>query len=127
MYPFQCDDDSMPKDSALREWSQLVVEGCAKSGRRVDVAPTFGTSLEQAGYIDVKLVVTYLPSNTWPMDKRHKELGMWRCEMLTSGLSGVSMAVFTRSLGWSPTELEVFLVNVRKELRDTNIHAYVPL
>jgi hypothetical protein len=38
--------------------------------------------------------------------------------------SGISMALFTRGLGWSVEELEVFLVDVRREMKSTKIHAY---
>lgn len=37
---------------------------------------------------------------------------------------GLSVAIFTRLLGWTVEELEVFLVDVRREMRDTSIHAY---
>jgi hypothetical protein len=47
--------------------------------------------------------------------------GMLTCENLVGGLS---MALLTRVCGWSVEEVEAFLVNVRKEFKDTKIHAY---
>jgi hypothetical protein len=32
------------------------------------------------------------------------------------------MGLFTRSLGWSPTDVEVFLVELRKQLDDKSYH-----
>jgi hypothetical protein len=52
---------------------------------------------------------------------------MWMLENFSTGLSGLSMALFTRSLGWMKEELEVFLVEVRKSRKDTNIHGYYPM
>jgi hypothetical protein len=46
------------------------------------------------------------------------------CENFTSGLSGLSMALFTRGLGWTPEETEAFLVTVRKDMKDTKIRGY---
>lgn len=40
---------------------------------------------------------------------------MWNCENLLSGLHGFTMATFTRVLGWTPEEVEVFVADVRKE------------
>lgn len=37
---------------------------------------------------------------------------------------GISVAIFTRVLGWNVDELELFLVDVRREMKDTSIHAY---
>lgn len=48
-------------------------------------------------------------------------------ENFSDGLSGLSMAVFTRGLGWTQEELEVFLVEVRKSIKDTKIHGYYPM
>jgi hypothetical protein len=35
-------------------------------------------------------------------------LGMWTLENTTTGLQGLSLALFTRALGWTPEELEAF-------------------
>jgi hypothetical protein len=53
-----------------------------------------------------------------------REIGMWTCENSIGGVGGLSVALFTRVLGWSVEELETFLVGVRREMRDTKIHAY---
>jgi short-subunit dehydrogenase involved in D-alanine esterification of teichoic acids len=49
---------------------------------------------------------------------------MWQLENVTSGLEGFSMAIFTRVLGWTKPEVDVFLADVRKEMKDTKIHVY---
>jgi len=40
------------------------------------------------------------------------------------GLEGLSMAVFTRGLGWSKEQTEVFLAGVRKDMKNTKVHCY---
>jgi hypothetical protein len=52
---------------------------------------------------------------------------MWSEQNFCGGLYGLSVALFTRALGWTPTELEVFLADVRKDLRNRQIHAYWPM
>lgn len=52
---------------------------------------------------------------------------MWAYENLGNGASGLSMALFTRALGWRSEEVEVFLVDVRKQMKDRSIHAYWPM
>jgi hypothetical protein len=39
-------------------------------------------------------------------------------------LEGLTMAPFTRVLGWEKEQVIVFLVSVREEMRDPSIHAY---
>ena len=53
--------------------------------------------------------------------------GLWAHEATTSSLSGLSIARFTHGLGWSAEELEVFLVEVRKDLKNSKIHSYWPM
>lgn len=55
-----------------------------------------------------------------------KLLGAWEMENLLSNLDGLVMRLFQKALGWSPEEVSVFLVDVRKEIKNKNIHAYWP-
>lgn len=54
-------------------------------------------------------------------------LGIWTLENFGSSLSGISIALFTRGLGWKIEDLELFLVEVRKEMKNTKFHAYWPM
>lgn len=53
--------------------------------------------------------------------------GMWTYENLGNGASGLSMALFTRALGWTQQEVELFLVDVRRDMKDRSVHGYWPL
>jgi len=74
-YPFRVDDNSVPPNSALKKWADLMLKGCAKAGRPIDVAQTFKQRLEDAGFTDVVETVYKWPGNRWPKDKKYKELG----------------------------------------------------
>lgn len=58
---------------------------------------------------------------------RYKKLGLWCHENFSSALEGVCMALLTRVHGWTRDEVDVFLVNVRKDLKNRSYHAYFPL
>ena len=88
------------------------------------------------------------PMNGWPKDKKFNELGkmlflfslvlyvrgdlidsesalgLWMHEYFSTGLQGLSLALFTRGLGWSAEELEVLQVAVRNDMKKTRTHAY---
>jgi hypothetical protein len=53
--------------------------------------------------------------------------GIWYQENITRSLYGLCVALFTRSSGWTLGELEVFLVDVWKDMSDTKIHGWVPM
>lgn len=98
----------MPKDSKLKAWSEYLLEASAKSGSRLDSGKFYRAKLEKAGWTDIKCVVSPWPMNTWPKDKKLKELGAWQLENFSTGCAGVSMALFTRFLGWTAQEVDIF-------------------
>jgi hypothetical protein len=151
VFPAGCDDGTLPEDSALWKWSHFMMEAAEKFHRGIDSATRYKEYLEELGFTDVVETKHKWPQNTWPKDKKYKELGtfdplhdlpylvtlyqgvlywansqvgMWTVENMTTGLQGLSLALFTRGLGWSPEELEVFLADVRKDMKTTRYHAY---
>ncbi|KAL3426807.1 methyltransferase domain-containing protein [Phlyctema vagabunda] len=124
-FPIMTDDNSFPPESTLKKWSDLIVEGFAKIGRDLASAINNKGLVEAAGFANVTEVKYKWPLNRWGADPKAKELGMWAHENLSGGIDGISLAVFTRILGWSREEMEVFLIDVRKELKDRRIHSYM--
>jgi hypothetical protein len=53
--------------------------------------------------------------------------GFWCNHNIAGELSGLSMALFTKGLGWSVEEVEVFLAKVRTDMKDRRIHAWWPM
>lgn len=122
--PIKADDSSMTSDTALLQWSHFMLKGCTELGISANSPMNFKAQMEAAGFVNVTQTVYKWPSNRWPKSKKFKELGLWAFQNIEPGLEGLSLAVFTRGLKWSKEETEVFLAGVRKDLKDTRIHAY---
>jgi len=56
-----------------------------------------------------------------------KEVGMYQMVNFLDGLQALTVALFTRALGWTLPEVDAFLVDVRKDIKNRNIHSYVNL
>ncbi|RDL31152.1 S-adenosyl-L-methionine-dependent methyltransferase [Venustampulla echinocandica] len=125
--PIGCDDGTLTPDHALHQWSELILSASVKIGRPINSAKSYKAQMEHAGFTGIHETADLWPTNKWPKDPNYKELGLWNCENLTQGLSGLSMALLTRVHNWSMEEVEAFLVNVRKELKDPKIHSYLPM
>jgi len=123
-FPGISDDNSFPPNSALFRWGELIAESAQNLGRPVDSMYKYQQQLTEAGFTNVVETKYKWPGNRWAKDANLKELGMYTHSMLGDSLTGLSQALFTRGLGWSMEELEVFLVDVRKEMKDTKIHCY---
>ncbi|CAH0021567.1 unnamed protein product [Clonostachys rhizophaga] len=122
-----CDDGTLNKDGFLSRWVGLFIEGTSKIDRYFLGYQTYYEKMEAAGFTNLKKVVYKWPTNRWPRDPKHKELGSWCYENISSGLQGLSAAVFTRIQGWSPEEMNTLLEGVERELRDPSVHAYWPI
>ncbi|KAM0494936.1 hypothetical protein ACHAP8_008314 [Fusarium lateritium] len=132
IYPLLSDDGSLAKDSALSKWSEMLHDIFTKNGRPMDSALKYKDQLEEAGYTDVNIVKRKWPLNRWPKDPKHKQIGTWAQQNTLDALSALSLAVFTRpdgqgGLGWEREEVEVFLTDVRKDIKNVNIHSYWPI
>jgi hypothetical protein len=104
-----------------------MIEASAKLGRPLDIKGSWKDIMIKAGYEDVVEKRYRWPQNRWPKDPKYKELGMWACADIVDGLEGLSLALFTRALGMTKEEVMAFLVDVRKDMRNTRIHSYWPM
>jgi hypothetical protein len=125
--PMGCDDDTLSTDSDLWKWMLLVMEAMEKFGRPVSAAQNWKTMMEAAGFEDVVETIYKWPTNRWPRDAKYKELGTWSLLNMDQALEPATLAPLTRALGWSKEEVLVLVSKARRELRDTNIHAYWPM
>lgn len=74
-FPVTSDDGSLPSDSALRRWSDLMVEAAAKLNRDINSAKHRKKWLKEKGFINVTELIFKWPQNTWPKAKKYKEIG----------------------------------------------------
>jgi hypothetical protein len=55
-----------------------------------------------------------------------KELGLWFHENMMDSL-GASKVLLNKALAYQPEEVELLLMEVRKNLKNKGVHAYMPL
>lgn len=123
-FVIKCDDGSLPSNSALVRWNNYMHDGANKAGFPLDAIAHVPSMMRKAGFVDVVATPIKWPINTWPKDKRFKELGKWVSENFNWGAESMSLALFTRALGWSVQEVQVFAAAMRADLRNRKIHAY---
>ncbi|KAF4784277.1 hypothetical protein HER10_EVM0006341 [Colletotrichum scovillei] len=123
----ECDDGTLKPDSPLIEWVDRLEEACNIFGRPFVDCPGLKPLLEEVGFEDVVVTKYKWPLNAWPKDPHYRELGIWTLENMLEGLEAWSMAPFTRALEWTKEEVNVFLIGVRNELKNKNMHGYIPV
>ncbi|KAJ9143021.1 S-adenosyl-L-methionine-dependent methyltransferase [Pleurostoma richardsiae] len=124
---YESDDGTLTESHAVKRWRRLLAEAAKERGRPFNEPKTYKAALEDLGFVDVQEVLHKWPLNPWPRDKKLKELGAWTFQNVSDGIEAFSLALLSRVLGWSREEIEVLLADVRRELRDRSIHAYIPV
>ncbi|RDW80243.1 S-adenosyl-L-methionine-dependent methyltransferase-21 [Coleophoma cylindrospora] len=119
-----CDDESTPYDSGLMEFSRTALKASAAMGTPLAACVEYKSYLEAAGFENVVETRFKLPSAPWPRDPRLKLIGAFELHNLLNGLSAMSLRMFSRAFGWTREQTEVFLVKVRKDLKDLRHHSY---
>jgi hypothetical protein len=125
IFPMHCHDDTL-EGTALDVWGKACVEAGVKMGREWTNAPNYRHWMEEIGFEEVKEKRFEVATSPWPKGRKQKELGMWWQADLLQAL-GASIAALTRVLGWETAEVERLLVDVRKDIKNRGVHAFMPM
>ena len=102
----------------------IVTQGAAKAGRPWTRAQYYKQWLEELGFEDVKEKFFYLPTSQWAKGKYFKELAMYFQEDLLNATEGISLKTMA-VMGWKADDIREFLVGVKEDIKNKNIHAYL--
>ncbi len=93
---FQSDDDTLPPDSHLAEWSGVFDRIAERSGKSIRTWEEMRPRIEAAGFINVHDKMYKAPYGTWPRNQIFKDAG--RCNIMgfKNGMEGYVMAVLTK-------------------------------
>lgn len=125
IFPLQCHNDTL-EGTPLDQWSKACVEAGEVTGRAWTNASNYKRWMEEIGFEDIKEKIFEVPTNNWPRGKKVKELGLWFYENMKDAL-GASKVLLTKALDYPPERVELLLMEVRKDLKNREIHAYMPL
>lgn len=106
------------------KWQDGLIDASKKLGRPLGASDQYKAILERTGFQNVHETIFRWPTNSWPKDRKLKELGKWNLANFDAGLEGVSLALFTRVLSWSKEDVMTLCADVRRELRNPKVHGY---
>jgi predicted transcriptional regulator len=109
---------------ALREWCDKLMEAARLAGRDWGVATRYSQMLSELGFVNVTERREAIALSPWVKGKQNKHLSLLLQHDILEMLEPMSMALFTRVLGWEPQKVSDFLELVKKDVQNTNIHAY---
>ncbi|KAF2010609.1 S-adenosyl-L-methionine-dependent methyltransferase [Aaosphaeria arxii CBS 175.79] len=75
-----------------------------------------------AGFVDVEEHRFVWPIGPWPSDPHLKDMGRWGERNWADGIEGWVIALYTRVLGWTYEEVQGFVKEFRKVIKDRKNH-----
>ncbi|KAJ8066621.1 hypothetical protein OCU04_005668 [Sclerotinia nivalis] len=117
--------DSSITGTALEEWGRVSCLAAERRGRKLTNSKHYGHWMAEAGFVDIVEKHFYWPCNTWVKGEKEKLLATWTQQNLIDGIQGMTMRNLTAGLGWSPEQVEMLLVDVRRDVKNRRIHSYI--
>ncbi|CAF9915342.1 MAG: hypothetical protein ALECFALPRED_010113 [Alectoria fallacina] len=117
-------DGSLTPDLASKHFNTTFLKASRESGMEPCPGPLLEGWLKDAGFKGVAAERHVWPVGTWPADKHLKEVGAWNYLQIMEGLEAFTYALFTRVLGYSQQEVDVVCAKIRREMRNSKMHAY---
>jgi hypothetical protein len=96
-FPMEYNDDNYPRDSAVHKWNEFIMESTLKFGRDADKVTGYKQQLIDAGFENVTEVQYKWPQNTWPKDRKLKEIGELNLRFCALVVSDFSLDISRRS------------------------------
>lgn len=81
--------------------------------------------MEKTGFEDINVITFKIPIGTWPASPVLKEAGANQLIGFLDGIQSLSLAIFTRILGWTQEEVDVFLMEVRNDFKKKKKYRYL--
>ena len=117
-------DHTVKDDDAPIVWDQLLIKACKQIGIEASPGEKLEKWVKEAGFVNVTHRVFKMPMNVWASDPLFKKIGGLMLINGLEGLEGFSLRLLCGVLGWTEAEVHLFLVDVRKKLKDRNWHGY---
>ncbi|RJE26710.1 hypothetical protein PHISCL_00941 [Aspergillus sclerotialis] len=117
-------DDGTIEGTKIKELGDLGLVAGDKFGKSLRTVDEMQEGMIRAGFVDVNVHCFKVPIGPWPKDKHMKNLGRYMRLVWEESMEMWTMMLWTKILGWHREEVEVFLADVRKDLRNPAIHGY---
>ncbi|KAF4950541.1 hypothetical protein FSARC_13152 [Fusarium sarcochroum] len=114
------DDGTITNDGSTAlggTWDKMFIEGGKITGSSLSVLSEDlqMKAMKEAGFV---------PFGSWPKDPKMAEIGQYAKLSLESDLVGYSQLIWHEVLKWPADEYQVFLMQVRKDLKNKKLHPY---
>ncbi|KAG6172693.1 hypothetical protein E4U51_006982 [Claviceps purpurea] len=121
---FRSDDGTTELEPILASYGELFREASKILNRPLFVQAIQPQALDEAGFIDKKIVQYKIPIGPWAKDRKFAEVGRFARESLEKDLQGYTQMIW-QSVQKPEDEYHVWLATLRKAIRNPKVHGYM--
>jgi hypothetical protein len=124
----RCDDGSCTPETpyAFRDFLRFLKDGLASLGSDLLGVTKVKDEMSAAGFEKVTHHMLKCPIGPWARDHTSKVCGLFLRTVIMDGLRGLSRKPFMAGLGWTQIQIEMFLIDVRRDVMNSAFHTYLP-
>ena len=111
--------------TAVEHWRQSLMSAAHDLGQDWEDLDKYKKHMKNVGFKDVQCRPDSWPVGDWEPEKR--ELGRMCRSNLLMGVEAISLACLFRSRKMSRDEIQIYLIDVRKDLKNPDLRLYVPV
>ena len=130
-YTAACDDSSCDEPFAWRDFCNYLDTGMKNLGSELHAILQARGEIEGAGFEEISTKQLKCPVGPWAKKTKLQECGHILRDVILWGLHGIARKPFRDGLNWTDTQIEMFLIDVRKQLTEERnglpkFHTYYP-
>ncbi|KAF5983646.1 methyltransferase [Fusarium bulbicola] len=122
---FFSDDETATGVKAVQTWNKLFREASKAFGRSFCEIEGDAELLAAAGFVDVQVTDFKVPAGGWAKDSKLRQVGQFLRATMENDLEGYTIMAWQQILGWPKDEYQLFLMDMRKALRNKKVHSYI--
>ncbi|KAG6108501.1 hypothetical protein E4U13_006409 [Claviceps humidiphila] len=131
MFTAACDDNSCDGPYAVRDFLNYLAAGLQALKSDLNSIQHIKEELIDSGFTELCYQDLKCPIGPWAKKLRLQECGHILRDVIMWGLKGLARRPFRDGLHWTPTQIHMFLVNVRTDLSREDgkvppFHSYFP-
>lgn len=122
-------DIATDPDHIFQRWARTFHQAGDKIGKtfKIAIGSTMKDNMVNAGFVDITERKFRLPFGTWALDPKMKEIGSFVSMFILEGLEGFGIRLLTEVMGWTFTEAQLFIAEMRRALNNKRLQPYYDL
>jgi hypothetical protein len=122
----RCQDPEAGSSSKFLLFNKLFLDIGTRMGWDLMAPLLWREYLEDAGFTDIHIQWYRWPIGPWAKNKKNKILGQLAFINFFELLSSIE-PLYPKYLDWTPEETQIFIAEIRKEMREQKVHLYQPV